>query len=482
MCDILADGTVAPQTAQLTKDGKIILMPTVIDGLEPANTTITATVNFFDVPGTFPPISFRAKPGQTINLADVIDTAKFAGTVTVVDDSVAVRVEAARADFAQQFEKAKPALEAIRGVEEKARQVGVDAQAAAQARQGAESAQEEATEQAAAARESASQAQEYSRAAQAAKTAVEESNQKVERSNAELKALVQEKGGVPGPEGHSPVLAWEGDRISIDGKTGGPHLTGLQGEKPVVGLSDDFRLTVDGQPVGESLRGPKGDTGDASAALAGISINGDRTAIGTGATATAEGSTAIGAGATTENASEIVLGTPSDTVRIPGKITSPALAEAVRETVAGLKDELRGEPGAEGPRGPEGDRGPAGSDGKEGPVGPMGPAGPPGEPGETGPAGADGKQGPAGPPGKQGETGPRGPAGPPGKQGETGPRGPAGRQGETGPRGPKGDAGTVINARTGKPFKVWVGTKEDLISQAGDSMDSETAYFIEGKA
>jgi hypothetical protein len=35
--------------------------------------------------------------------------------------------------------------------------------------------------------------------------------------------------GDPGVPGHSPVLSWSGDQISIDGEVTGPHLTGPQG-------------------------------------------------------------------------------------------------------------------------------------------------------------------------------------------------------------------------------------------------------------
>lgn len=56
--------------------------------------------------------------------------------------------------------------------------------------------------------------------------------------------------GDSGEDGHSPVLSWSGDQISIDGVVSGPHLTGPQG---IQGLSG-----VDGA---DGAKGDKGDTG-----------------------------------------------------------------------------------------------------------------------------------------------------------------------------------------------------------------------------
>lgn len=46
--------------------------------------------------------------------------------------------------------------------------------------------------------------------------------------------------GPAGTDGHSPVLAWVGDRISIDGSVTGPHLTGPAGTGSGTGSSNTY--------------------------------------------------------------------------------------------------------------------------------------------------------------------------------------------------------------------------------------------------
>ena len=41
--------------------------------------------------------------------------------------------------------------------------------------------------------------------------------------------------GLPGADGHSPVLTWSGDQIAVDGIVSGPHLTGPQGVQGLQG-------------------------------------------------------------------------------------------------------------------------------------------------------------------------------------------------------------------------------------------------------
>lgn len=41
--------------------------------------------------------------------------------------------------------------------------------------------------------------------------------------------------GLPGADGHSPVLTWSGDQIAVDGVVSGPHLTGPQGVQGLQG-------------------------------------------------------------------------------------------------------------------------------------------------------------------------------------------------------------------------------------------------------
>ena len=156
----------------------------------------------------------------------------------------------------------------------------------------------------------------------------------------------------------------------------------------------------------------------------------------------------------------------SPAVGIPQLITIASSAEAialetigrvdaVEETVAGIREVVKGDPGPIGPQGetgpvgPKGDPGPSGPIGPAGPVGPVGPQGEVGPKGDTGLPGPQGVPGPVGPVGPQGEVGPKGdngevgPAGPQGPKGDIGAVGPAGLQGETGPIGPAGPQGEV---------------------------------------
>lgn len=93
-CPILADGTLGSPDTGLTEDGHVILMPTLVDGLTPAGSTITATIRLDKTTaGSFPPITFTASPGETVNLADVVSVASLPGIVKVADETVALRVE-----------------------------------------------------------------------------------------------------------------------------------------------------------------------------------------------------------------------------------------------------------------------------------------------------------------------------------------------------------------------------------------------------
>jgi hypothetical protein len=94
----------------------------------------------------------------------------------------------------------------------------------------------------------------------------------------------------------------------------------------------------------------------------------------------------------------------------------------------------KGDPGATGPQGPQGDQGPQGA------TGPQCDQGEKGDPGATGPQGDQGPQGATGPQGIQGDQGPQGATGPQGIQGEKGDPGATGPQGDQGPQGPTGDS------------------------------------------
>lgn len=107
----------------------------------------------------------------------------------------------------------------------------------------------------------------------------------------------------------------------------------------------------------------------------------------------------------------------------------------------------KGDTGATGPQGPKGDtgdtgpQGPKGDTGDAGPQGPKGDTGSQGPKGDTGETGATGPQGPKGDTGDTGATGPQGEQGPQGETGAQGATGPQGPQGATGPQGPQGETG-----------------------------------------
>ena len=65
--------------------------------------------------------------------------------------------------------------------------------------------------------------------------------------------------GLPGADGHSPVLTWSGDQIAVDGVASGPHLTGPQGVQGVQGIQ--------GQPGAQGAPGADGAAGSDAAQL-----------------------------------------------------------------------------------------------------------------------------------------------------------------------------------------------------------------------
>ena len=66
--------------------------------------------------------------------------------------------------------------------------------------------------------------------------------------------------GISGMPGHSPVLSWVSDQISIDGTISGPHLTGPTGLTGAVGPKGEDS-TVPGPQGIQGERGEKGDPG-----------------------------------------------------------------------------------------------------------------------------------------------------------------------------------------------------------------------------
>ena len=119
--------------------------------------------------------------------------------------------------------------------------------------------------------------------------------------------------GLPGADGHSPVLTWSGDQIAVDGVVSGPHLTGPQGVQGVQGIQ--------GQPGAQGAPGADG----------------------------AAGST----GAPGADGHSPVLTWSGDQIAVDGIVSGPHLTGP------------QGVQGIQGIQGPQGDQGAAGADGAD---------------------------------------------------------------------------------------------------------------------
>lgn len=476
VCPILADGTLGSPDSQTLRDGKVVLMPTDAEGLEPAGSTITAQIRLQDSRTQIPAIVFTARAGDELDLADLVSVRAMPGIVTVVDDTIAVRAEKAaqRAEEAvsgaggvltkveratqaaqelagsiqgtvEQVEQAKTAVvdasrvaasarddtEGAAGrAEVAARQAMEQAQAARSVRDGLAGATRDAVEQA------TSQARSYAGQAGESASRASESAAGAKASEEYVRQAISEHGGIPGTPGKDGAPG-------EPGKDGDPGPAGKDGEQ-----------------------GPPGTPGKDGRGIVRIenAFYGSSTVM----VSYTDGS--------------------SDTFQLP-----------------------------------EGARGPKGEDGKPGPAGrgirsihkppyvdymtvmytdnhsetvqlPKGEAGPRGEPGKDGTPGKDGRgirsihkpsygdfavveytdgdsetfQLP------KGDTGPRGE---PGTPGERGAPGEPGRDGDRGQQGPRGEPGrNVLNTRTSREMSLWVGSQADY--DRAYSKDPDTLYLI----
>ena len=91
VCPILPDGTLGAPDHNIAGDDGVIIMPTEVAGLEPAGSTVTATISIANAQATFAPITFIVKPDDDINLAELVSVQSTPGVVTVVDDAIDVR-------------------------------------------------------------------------------------------------------------------------------------------------------------------------------------------------------------------------------------------------------------------------------------------------------------------------------------------------------------------------------------------------------
>ncbi|KAI5615278.1 hypothetical protein C0J50_10878, partial [Silurus asotus] len=218
--------------------------------------------------------------------------------------------------------------------------------------------------------------------------------------------------GINGDDGRSGVTGPPGDRGN-PGQRGPKGIKGQAGDIGQTGIHGDPGITG----KDNSLRGPKGDPGDA--------------------------------GPPGEPGEDGKKGGPGEAGRRgpDGRRGPPGQAGSVGKPGA---DGVAGENGIGGSRGPSGPVGAPGTRGEDGNPGPRGPGGPQGPSGEKGRRGVVGRKGEPGEPGPKGSIGPLGPRGEPGEDGRDGfgKPGPIGRKGDPGfpgypgPKGASGDPGT----------------------------------------
>lgn len=408
VCPILADGTLGSPDSQTLRDGKVVLMPTDAEGLEPAGSTITAQIRLQDSRTQIPAIVFTAKAGDELDLADLISVKAMPGIVTVVDDTIAVRAEKAaqRAEEAvsgaggvlTKVERATQAAQelagSIQGTVEQVEQATGQAQAAsrvaASARDGAQGA-------AGRAEVAARQAMEQAQAAQAHAGQASESASGARESAEYVRQAISEHGGIPGKPGR-------------DGEPGpaGKDGRGIARIEPTFHGSSTVRVTyTDGES--DTLQLPKGEPGERGAP-------GEPGRDGAPGPA-GRGIRRIYKSPHQDYMTVMYTDNHSEAVQLPKGETGP-----------------RGEPGKDGTPGKDG-RGirniskssygnfavveytDGQSDTLQLPKGEQGPRGKDGAPGEPG---KDGKQGPRGEPGRN-----------------------------------------VLNTRTGGEMRLWVGSQSD---------------------
>lgn len=417
VCPILADGTLGSPDSQTLRDGKVVLMPTDAEGLEPAGSTITAQIRLQDSRTQIPAIVFTAKAGDELDLADLVSVKAMPGIVTVVDDTIAVRAEAAvqRAEEAvsgaggvlTKVERATQAAQelagSIQGTAEQVEQATGQAQNASRV---AVSARDGAQGAAGRAEVAARQAMEQAQAAQAHAGQASESASGARESAEYVRQAISEHGGIPG----TPGKDGEPGKPGRDGEPGpaGKDGRGIARIEPTFHGSSTVRVTyTDGES--DTLQLPKGERGEP----------GEPGRDGAPGPA-GRGIRRIYKSPHQDYMTVMYTDNHSETVRLPKGETGP-----------------RGEPGKDGAPGKDG-RGVRSiskssygdfavveytdgqSDTLQLPKGEQGPRGEPGTPGE---------------PGKDGDRGLQGPRGEPGKN--------------------------VLNTRTGGEMRLWVGSQSD---------------------
>ncbi|WP_461004552.1 hypothetical protein [Trueperella pyogenes] len=265
VCPILADGTLGSPDSQTLRDGKVVLMPTDAEGLEPAGSTITAQIRLQDSRTQIPSIVFTAKAGDELDLADLISVKAMPGIVTVVDDTIAVRAEKAaqRAEEAvsgaggvlTQVERATQAAQELAGsiqgtVEqvEQAKSAASDAsRVAASARDGAEGA-------AGRAEVAARQAMEQAQAAQAHAERASESASGARESAEYVRQAISEHGGIPGTPGKD-------GEPGEPGRDGAPGPAGRGIRRIYKSPHQDYMTVMYTDSHSETVQLPKGETG-----------------------------------------------------------------------------------------------------------------------------------------------------------------------------------------------------------------------------
>lgn len=427
VCPILADGTLGSPDGNLDADGRVIIMPTEVAGLEPAGSTVTATIRIANAQATFSPITFTVKPDDDINLAELVSVRSMPGVVTVVDDTIAVRAETAAKRAEDAVSGAGGVLTQITAATETAQTISdtitatVDEITSLQA-----SAAGSASAAARSEDEAAQSASIAETAATEAGTARTETQTLLDTAQSEFTqaADVAVSTATATAKGHADSAAASASAAGESAMEAAGHAAGAKDSEDYVRAAIAEHGGVPGTP-GVSVESIADTDGDGVATV-----------------------------------------TFSD-----GRTTDLPLPAG--------KDGEPGKPGDKGDKGDPGEPGPKGDKGE------PGAKGDPGEPGPKGDKGADGRgitsvtnvSGSATATVTYTDGGtaylplPPGPKGDPGSKGD---KGDPGDKGEPGAKGDPGSDATIVNQRTGVPLKFWVGTQSQY--DAIGTKDSNTVY------
>ncbi|WP_406710985.1 hypothetical protein QEV68_10465 [Trueperella pyogenes] len=429
VCPILADGTLGSPDSQTLRDGKVVLMPTDAEGLEPAGSTITAQIRLQDSRTQIPAVVFTAKAGDELDLADLVSVKAMPGIVTVVDDTIAVRAEAAARQAEEavsgaggvltKVERATQAAQELFGsIQDTVEQVEQAKTAAQDASSTAASARDDAEGAAGRAEVAARQASEQAQAAQAHAGQASESASGARESAEYVRQAISEHGGIPG----TPGKDGEPGKPGRDGDPGpaGKDGRGIARIEPTFHGSSTALVTyTDGES--DTLQLPKGAPGepgrDGAPGPAGRGIR------------------RIYKSPHQDYMTVMYTDSHSETVQLPKGETGP-----------------RGEPGKDGTPGKDGRGIQKISKSSYGDFAVV----------EYTDGQSDTLQLP------KGEQGPRGERGAPGEPG---------KDGDRGLQGPRGEPGkNVLNTRTNSEMSLWVGSQADY--DRVYYKDSSTLYLI----